>query len=188
MFPYRAIKDYHDALRSAAITCTDAVHHYLAEIRAHQHLNAFLEVFEDESLARAAALDLARKNGEPLAPLHGVVVGIKDVLCYQGHRVSAASRMLEDYVAIYNATAIQKLLDAGAIIIGRQNCDEFAMGSSNENSAYGPVKNFLDPSLVPGGSSGGSAVAVQSGMCWSVWVPIPEGRCGSRQIFVVLSD
>ena len=165
MFPYRAIKDYHDALRSAAITCTDAVHHYLAEIRAHQHLNAFLEVFEDESLARAAALDLARKNGEPLAPLHGVVVGIKDVLCYQGHRVSAASRMLEDYVAIYNATAIQKLLDAGAIIIGRQNCDEFAMGSSNENSAYGPVKNFLDPSLVPGGSSGGSAVAVQAGMC-----------------------
>lgn len=165
MFPISAIKDYHSALQSAAISCTETVQHYLAVIRDNKHLNAFLEVFEDESLARAAALDLVRKNGEPLAPLHGVVVGIKDVLCYQGHRVSAASHMLEDYVAIYNATAIQKLLDAGAIIIGRQNCDEFAMGSSNENSAFGPVRNFIDPTRVPGGSSGGSAVAVQAGMC-----------------------
>ncbi|MCA6475356.1 MAG: Asp-tRNA(Asn)/Glu-tRNA(Gln) amidotransferase subunit GatA, partial [Chitinophagaceae bacterium] len=91
MFPISAIKDYHSALQSAAISCTETVQHYLAVIRDNKHLNAFLEVFEDESLARAAALDLARKNGEPLAPLHGVVVGIKDVLCYHGHRVSAAS-------------------------------------------------------------------------------------------------
>ena len=160
-----AIKDYHEALRSAATSCTETVQHYLSVISDNSHLNAFLEVFDEEALARAAALDQARVNGEPLAPLHGVVVGIKDVLCYQGHRVSAASRMLENYLAIYNATAIQKLLDAGAIIIGRQNCDEFAMGSSNENSAFGPVRNFVDPTRVPGGSSGGSAVAVQAGMC-----------------------
>lgn len=165
MFPIRAIKDYHEALQSAATSCTETVQHYLAVIRDHTHLNAFLEVFEEEALARAAALDQARNNGEPLSPLHGVVVGIKDVLCYEGHRVSAASCMLENYVAIYHATAIQKLLEAGAIIIGRQNCDEFAMGSSNENSAFGPVKNSIDPTRVPGGSSGGSAVAVQAGMC-----------------------
>jgi len=97
--------------------------------------------------------------------LHGVVIGIKDVLCYKDHQVSAASHILENYTAIYSATAIEKLLAEGAIIIGRQNCDEFAMGSSNENSAYGPVKNAMNTDLVPGGSSGGSAVAVQAGLC-----------------------
>lgn len=165
MFHFSAIKDYHRQLQSAATSCTEAVQHYLAVIRAHEHLNAFLEVFEDEALQRAVELDRSRQAGEPLAPLHGVVVGIKDVLCYSGHRVSASSRMLEEYVAIYHATAIEKLLTAGAIIIGRQNCDEFAMGSSNENSAFGAVKNFLDPTRVPGGSSGGSAVAIQAGLC-----------------------
>jgi aspartyl-tRNA(Asn)/glutamyl-tRNA(Gln) amidotransferase subunit A len=94
-----------------------------------------------------------------------VVIGIKDVLCYKDHQVSAASHILENYTAIYSATAIEKLLAEGAIIIGRQNCDEFAMGSSNENSAYGPVKNAMNTDLVPGGSSGGSAVAVQAGLC-----------------------
>jgi len=87
------------------------------------------------------------------------------VICYKDHRVSASSRMLDGFVSVYNATATQKLLDAGAIIIGRQNCDEFAMGSSNEHSAYGPVKNALDETRVPGGSSGGSAVAVQADHC-----------------------
>lgn len=87
------------------------------------------------------------------------------MICYKDHRVSASSRMLDGFVSVYNATATQKLLDAGAIIIGRQNCDEFAMGSSNEHSAYGPVKNALDETRVPGGSSGGSAVAVQADHC-----------------------
>ncbi|MCE2845244.1 MAG: Asp-tRNA(Asn)/Glu-tRNA(Gln) amidotransferase subunit GatA [Sediminibacterium sp.] len=100
-----------------------------------------------------------------MGKLHGVVIGIKDVLCYKDHQVSAASHILENYTAIYSATAIEKLLAEGAIIIGRQNCDEFAMGSSNENSAYGPVKNAMNTDLVPGGSSGGSAVAVQAGLC-----------------------
>lgn len=165
MFRFTTIKDYHQALQSAATSCTDTVQHYLTVIREQASLNAFLEVFETEALQRAAALDQSRAEGKSMEPLHGVIVGIKDVICYQGHAVTASSRILEGYKAIYHATAIEKLLAAGAIIIGRQNCDEFAMGSSNENSAYGPVKNFIDTSRVPGGSSGGSAVAVQAGLC-----------------------
>ncbi len=165
MFRFTTIKDYHQALQSAATSCTHTVQHYLTVIREQASLNAFLEVFETDALQRAAALDQSRADGNPMEPLHGVIVGIKDVLCYQGHAVTASSRILEGYKAIYHATAIEKLLAAGAIIIGRQNCDEFAMGSSNENSAYGPVKNFIDTSRVPGGSSGGSAVAVQAGLC-----------------------
>ena len=165
MFRFTTIKDYHQALQSAATSCTDTVQHYLTVIREQASLNAFLEVFETEALQRAAALDQERAAGKPMEPLHGVIVGIKDVICYQNHAVTASSRILEGYTAIYHATAIEKLLAAGAIIIGRQNCDEFAMGSSNENSAYGPVKNFIDTSRVPGGSSGGSAVAVQAGLC-----------------------
>ncbi|MEJ7682037.1 MAG: Asp-tRNA(Asn)/Glu-tRNA(Gln) amidotransferase subunit GatA [Segetibacter sp.] len=92
-------------------------------------------------------------------------MGLKDVICFKGHKVSASSRILEGFTSLYNATATQRLLDEGAIIIGRQNCDEFAMGSSNENSAFGPVKNAIDEQRVPGGSSGGSAVAVQTGTC-----------------------
>jgi len=165
LFRFSTIKDYHQALQSAATSCTETVQHYLTVIRAEASLNAFLEVFETEALQRAAALDQSRADGNPMEPLHGVIVGIKDVLCYQGHTVTASSRILEGYQAIYHATAIEKILAAGAIIIGRQNCDEFAMGSSNENSAYGPVKNCIDTSRVPGGSSGGSAVAVQAGLC-----------------------
>ncbi len=97
--------------------------------------------------------------------LHGVVVSIKDVICYKDHPVSAASNILKDFVSLYNATAVERMLAEEAIIIGHTNCDEFAMGSSNENSAYGPVRNALDESRVPGGSSGGSAVAVQAGLC-----------------------
>jgi len=165
LFRFTTIKDYHQALQSAATSCTDTVQHYLTVIREQASLNAFLGVFETEALQRAAALDQSRVDGIPMEPLHGVIVGIKDVICYQGHAVTASSRILAGYEAIYHATVIEKLLAAGAIIIGRQNCDEFAMGSSNENSAYGPVKNFIDTSRVPGGSSGGSAVAVQAGLC-----------------------
>jgi aspartyl-tRNA(Asn)/glutamyl-tRNA(Gln) amidotransferase subunit A len=143
----------------------EAVRCYLESIVSHQHLNAYLEVYEEDALKQAAALDLQRSHGEKLSPLHGVVVGLKDVISYKGHHLSAASKILENFTAIYNATAVEKLLAAGAIIIGRQNCDEFAMGSSNENSAFGPVKNAIDESRVPGGSSGGSAVAVQAGLC-----------------------
>jgi aspartyl-tRNA(Asn)/glutamyl-tRNA(Gln) amidotransferase subunit A len=136
----------------------------LDQIAAKENLNAYLEIFSEEALSVAAHLDAQRKEGKTLGKLHGVVIGIKDVLSYKGHKLSAASKILENYTAVYTATAIQKLVDEGAIIIGRQNCDEFAMGSSNENSAYGPVKNDIDNSKVPGGSSGGSAVSVQAGL------------------------
>ncbi len=164
MFRFTSIKDYHAALVAAHTTCTQAVKYYLDQITAQENLNAYLEIFSEEALAQAAILDAERKQGKKLGKLHGVVIGIKDVLSYKGHQLSAASKILENYTAIYTATAIQKLLDEGAIIMGRQNCDEFAMGSSNENSAYGPVKNAIDHSKVPGGSSGGSAVAVQAGL------------------------
>jgi aspartyl-tRNA(Asn)/glutamyl-tRNA(Gln) amidotransferase subunit A len=165
LFSYTTIKDYHTALQNGQTTCVEAVRCYLEAIRSKQHLNAFLEVYEVEALERAAALDLRRKANTELSPLHGVVVGLKDVISYKGHHLSASSHILENFTAVYNATAVDKLLSAGAIIIGRQNCDEFAMGSSNENSAFGTVKNSLDETRVPGGSSGGSAVSIKAGMC-----------------------
>jgi aspartyl-tRNA(Asn)/glutamyl-tRNA(Gln) amidotransferase subunit A len=165
LFRFNTIKDYHAALLAGQISCIHAVEFYLSQINQHQHLNSFLEVFSEEAILRANELDALRLAGKPLGKLHGVVVGIKDVLCYDGHKVSAASKILENYTAVYSASAVQHLLDEGAIIIGRQNCDEFAMGSSNENSAYGPVKNALDNERVPGGSSGGSAVAIQANLC-----------------------
>jgi len=165
LFRFNTIKDYHAALLAGETSCIQAVDFFLDQINQHQHLNSFLEVFLEEAKSRAIELDQLRALGKPMGKLHGVVVGIKDVLCYDAHKVSAASKILENYTAVYSATAVQKLLDEGTIIIGRQNCDEFAMGSSNENSAYGPVKNALDTSRVPGGSSGGSAVAIQANLC-----------------------
>jgi aspartyl-tRNA(Asn)/glutamyl-tRNA(Gln) amidotransferase subunit A len=164
LFRFTSINDYHAALVAEHTTCTQAVKYYLDQIAAKENLNAYLEIFSEEALILAAHLDAQRNQGKSLGKLHGVVIGIKDVLSYKGHKLSAASKILENYTAVYTATAIQKLLDEGAIIIGRQNCDEFAMGSSNENSAYGPVKNAIDISKVPGGSSGGSAVSVQAGL------------------------
>lgn len=162
MFRFSSIKDYHTALQNGQTTCVEAVHFYMDAINARPELNAFLEIFEEEALAKAAALDTQRQSGAPIGKLHGVVVGLKDVICYKGHIVSAGSKILENFRSIYHATVVEKLLQEEAIIIGRQNCDEFAMGSSNENSAYGAVRNALDEARVPGGSSGGSAVSVQA--------------------------
>jgi aspartyl-tRNA(Asn)/glutamyl-tRNA(Gln) amidotransferase subunit A len=160
-----SISNYNNSLKNGQTTCVEAVLHYLEKAAACSHLNAWLEVFETEALEKAALLDKQRQSGAPLGKLHGVVVGLKDVICYKGHTVSASSRILENFTSVYNATATERLLEEEAIIIGRQNCDEFAMGSSNENSAYGVVRNAIDEERVPGGSSGGSAVAVQAGMC-----------------------
>jgi aspartyl-tRNA(Asn)/glutamyl-tRNA(Gln) amidotransferase subunit A len=165
LFSFSTIKDYHKALQNGQTTCVEAVRFYLAAIKANSRLNAFLEVYGQEALEQAAALDLQRTPATPIGKLYGVITGLKDVISYKGHHLSAASHILENFTAIYNATVVDKLLSAGAIIIGRQNCDEFAMGSSNENSAFGPVKNALDETRVPGGSSGGSAVSVQAGLC-----------------------
>ncbi|MDH7463282.1 Asp-tRNA(Asn)/Glu-tRNA(Gln) amidotransferase subunit GatA [Chitinophagaceae bacterium 26-R-25] len=146
-------------------TCLQAVEFYLQQIEAKKHLNAYVDVYAEEALQKAKELDEKRKSGEPLKRLHGVVIGIKDVICYKGHKVTAASHILEGFTATYNATAVERLLAEDAIIIGSLNCDEFAMGSSNENSFYGATLNAIDESRVPGGSSGGSAVAVQADLC-----------------------
>ncbi|MBS1567133.1 MAG: Asp-tRNA(Asn)/Glu-tRNA(Gln) amidotransferase subunit GatA [Bacteroidetes bacterium] len=165
MFTYHSILQYQTELLNGATTCVEAVEFFLQQIENRKRLNAFVEVYAEEALQKARELDARRAAGKPVGRLHGVVIGIKDVLCYKGHKVSAASHILEGFTATYNATAIQRLLDEEAIIIGNCNCDEFAMGSSNENSYYGNTLNALDETRVPGGSSGGSAVAVQADLC-----------------------
>lgn len=165
MFSFTTIEDYHAFLSVTPDGCLQAVRHYLARIREHAHLNAYLEVYDQEAEARAVVLDNKRGAGARIGALHGVVIALKDVIAYKDHTLSAGSKMLEHFTSLYHATAVQKLLAEDAIIIGRNNCDEFAMGSTNENSAYGPVRNALDTTRVPGGSSGGSAVAVQADLC-----------------------
>lgn len=146
------------------ISCSNIVEHYLNNIKLNEHLNAFLEVFETEAIERASKLDAQIKKGNT-GKLTGMVIGLKDNICYKGHKVSAASKILEGFESLYSSTAVERLEKEGAIFIGRLNCDEFAMGSSNENSAFGPVKNPHDNSKVTGGSSGGSAAAVASDCC-----------------------
>lgn len=165
MFEYSSIEHYHAQLQEGNVTCLQAVEHYLQAIRSSAHLNAFIEIYEQEALAKAKELDAKRSNGATMQRLHGVVIGIKDVIAYKGHQLTASSKILEGFHSVYSATAIERLLAEEAIIIGNLNCDEFAMGSTNENSAYGRVLNAKDETRVPGGSSGGSAVAVQAGLC-----------------------
>ena len=165
LFEFSSIEHYHAQLLEGNVSCLQAVEYYLSKIDDSKHLNAFIEVYASEALQKARELDEKRKSGKPIKKLHGVVIGIKDVICYKDHKVSASSAILNSFQSVYSATAIERLLADEAIIIGNLNCDEFAMGSTNENSAYGKVLNPLDESRVPGGSSGGSAVAVRSGCC-----------------------
>ena len=163
---FTSIKHYQQQLLNGHTTCVATVNYYLDQINNNEHLNAFTDVYAAEALEKAAELDAEMLlNSKLKGDLHGVIIANKDVICYKDHTVTAASKILESFVSVYSATAIQKLLDAGAIIIGSCNCDEFAMGSTNENSIYGNVLNALDTTKVPGGSSGGSAVAVQAGLC-----------------------
>lgn len=165
MLKFHSIKDYQILLANGKTTCVEAVSFYIDKIIKNKHLNAFLEVYEQEALIRARLLDDKLVSGQQRGKLFGVIVGLKDVICYKSHIASAGSHILENFKSVYNATVVEKLLQEDAIIIGRQNCDEFAMGSSNENSAFGNVLNAADTSRVPGGSSGGSAVSVQAEMC-----------------------
>jgi aspartyl-tRNA(Asn)/glutamyl-tRNA(Gln) amidotransferase subunit A len=166
---YRSFATLQTDLRNGNTNCRAVVELYLRRIADNQHLNAFTEVYADEARTKADDLDQRmaanQPANQPVGRLAGMVIGLKDVLSYAGHGLRAGSTILENFTAQFTATAVERLLAEDAIIIGRQNCDEFAMGSSNENSAYGPVRNAADPLRVPGGSSGGSAVAVQAGLC-----------------------
>ncbi len=164
MYNFTSITNLQGDLKNGTITCKSLVEQHLAAIHAAKDLNIFLEVFDETALRQAVAVDAKIKAGEA-GRLAGVIVGLKDNICYKDHKSSASSKILDGFVSLYSATCVQRMLDQDAIIIGRLNCDEFAMGSSNENSAFGPVKNPLDPKRVPGGSSGGAAAAVAGNFC-----------------------
>ena len=151
---------------SGKTTIAATVESYLKNIEATEHLNIYVEVYAGEARQRAAELDKKIKSQpDDLGSLFGMVVSIKDVICQTGKGVTAASKILEGFESLYSATAVERILAEDIIIIGRTNCDQFAMGSTNENSVYGPTLNAADPTKVPGGSSGGAAVAVQAETC-----------------------
>ena len=164
MNSYRSFNSIKDAIKAKKTNCLSLTKSYLENIEELKTLNAFVEVFEEEAIARAKIIDnkIAKDKAGKLA---GMVIGIKDNICYKNHKVGAASKMLEGFESLYNATVVKRLLEEDAIIIGRLNCDEFAMGSANENSYYGPTKNPNDISKVSGGSSGGAATAVAANLC-----------------------
>jgi aspartyl-tRNA(Asn)/glutamyl-tRNA(Gln) amidotransferase subunit A len=149
------------AVQERQITATALAHRFFEKIEAEDKaVHAYLHLSRERALEKAAQMDALVDKGEPLPPLGGVPIAIKDVLNTKGVRTTAGSKILENYIPKYDCTAVAKLEAAGAVVLGKLNCDEFAMGSSNENSAYGPVCNPCDLSRVPGGSSGGSAAAV----------------------------
>lgn len=164
MKAYHSLADIKRDLSSGALSIPNLIDQYLDRIRETESLNIFLEVFEDEVKTRATEVQGKIESGTA-GKLAGMVIAIKDNICFEGHRVGAASKILEGFESLFSSTALAQLLAEDAIVIGRVNCDEFAMGGSNENSAYGVVKNPVDDAFVPGGSSGGSAAAVAAGCC-----------------------
>ncbi len=164
MNSYTSLVQIQTDLNANKITLADLVSGYISAIDKSSHLNAFLEVFAADSKQRALEIDAKLKAGKA-GKLAGLVIGIKDNICYKDHACSASSKILEGFVSLYNSTVVERLLAEDAIIIGRLNCDEFAMGSSNENSAFGSVLNPLDTTRVTGGSSGGSVAAVAAHLC-----------------------
>jgi aspartyl-tRNA(Asn)/glutamyl-tRNA(Gln) amidotransferase subunit A len=160
-----SISEIVDAVRHAKPSATQLAELCFAQIEAQNPvINAYLAVNRERALAQATAIDQLAAQGDPLPLLAGVPIGIKDVLVLQGSPATAGSRILEGYRPPYDATVVTRLEAAGAVLVGKMNCDEFAMGSSNENSGYGPVRNPVALDRVPGGSSGGSAAAVAAGM------------------------
>ena len=149
---------------SSGDTVVSILERYLTAINDNKNLNAFLEVFEDSAREQAVIVDQKIKDGTA-GKLAGMVIGLKDNMCYRGHKVSASSKILEGFESLFTGTAVERLLAEDTVIIGRLNCDEFAMGSSNDNSAFGPVLNPRNTKMVPGGSSGGSSAAVAAGLC-----------------------
>ncbi len=161
----KTLDELRSELTAGRVKAADLAGNYYARIeKMNPHLNVYLSLSRERALAQAARIDALAAKGDPLPPLAGIPVGIKDVLVMQGAPATAGSKILEGYHPPYDATAVTKLETAGAVLLGKLNCDEFAMGSSNENSAYGPVRNPVDPERVPGGSSGGSAAAVAANL------------------------
>jgi len=161
-----AIHAWSDALRRGESSAKDHAEACLKRIAAtEEQVNAFVTVTNDLALERATAVDEALAAGEDPGPLAGVTVGVKDNLCTNGVGTTCSSRMLEHFVPPYESTVGQRLIDQGAVMVGKTNLDEFAMGSSTETSAFGMTRNPWDPTRVPGGSSGGSAAAVAAGQC-----------------------
>ena len=161
---FRSFQDLQARLFNNEFTCKELVRFYLNEIKTKDNYNAFIETFDDSSYEQARLVDSDILNNKK-KKLSGLIIGIKDNICYKNHVVTASSLILKDFKSLYSATVVNKLIEEGAIVIGRLNCDEFAMGSANENTVYGPVKNPNDITKVSGGSSGGSAAAVASGLC-----------------------
>ena len=161
---YNSLAEIKSEIANDGLTVEKLVEVYLQKITSNAHLNAINEVFDQESIICARQVDLRIKEGSA-GKLAGMVIAIKDNICYSGHEVNASSKILKNFISIYSSTVVERLLAQDAVIIGRCNCDEFGMGGANENSCYGPVKNYADETRVSGGSSGGSAVAVQAGMC-----------------------
>jgi aspartyl-tRNA(Asn)/glutamyl-tRNA(Gln) amidotransferase subunit A len=161
----KSIASLRDQIAAGEVKATDLAADYYARIgEKNPHLNIYLSLTKDRALAQAAHIDEQAAKGDPLPALAGIPVGIKDVLVVKGAPATAGSKILQGYHPPYDATVVSKLEAAGAVLLGKTNCDEFAMGSSNENSAYGPVRNPVDTERVPGGSSGGSAAAVAANM------------------------
>ena len=161
---FHSLKEVQTELSSKSITLNNVVSQYLQNIEARMNLNAFIEVWGEEAIAQAELIQQKIDNGTA-GKLAGMVIAIKDNICYKNHKVSASSKILEGFESLYSATVVERILAEDAIIIGRLNCDEFAMGSSNETSVYGPVKNPLNENCVPGGSSGGASAAVAADFC-----------------------
>jgi len=159
------ISEVQEALTAKKISARELAADYYKRIDARNaQLNAYLTLSQDRAYAQAERVDTLVAAGKPLPPLAGVPIAVKDVISTRGVRTTCGSKILENYIPPYDATAVERLEAAGAVILGKTNCDEFAMGSSNENSAYGPVRNPEAPDRVPGGSSGGSAAAVAAGL------------------------
>ncbi|HEX7728114.1 MAG TPA: Asp-tRNA(Asn)/Glu-tRNA(Gln) amidotransferase subunit GatA [Terracidiphilus sp.] len=161
----RSIAELRGEIAAGRVKAMELAESYYAGIeRKNPVLNVYLSLTRERALEQAARVDAAAARGDELGPLAGIPVGIKDVLVMKGAPATAGSKILKGYHPPYDATAVSKLEAAGAVLLGKINCDEFAMGSSNENSAYGPVRNPVDIERVPGGSSGGSAAAVAANL------------------------
>ncbi len=164
MLPYKNYSEKIELIKAGKLSLTESVNYFLDQIEKNKHLNTFNFVFHKEIKEQAVRIGEKIKSGKH-GKLAGMVIAVKDVLSIKDKPTTCSSKILKDFTSLYTATAVKKLIDEDVLIIGKTNCDEFAMGSSNENSAFGNVLNPIDNTRVPGGSSGGSAAAVAAGLC-----------------------